>query len=91
MPVKGTSTNMATVGTSPRYDFDLRTGTSGTGLRACTYAVEVKKDPADGIDKVYIETPADGHGWRLVELRPVSEGVCFFQPWGVGTNMLSSS
>ncbi|KAF5376496.1 hypothetical protein D9615_008665 [Tricholomella constricta] len=56
-----------------RYDFDLRTGKSETGLRACTYAVEVKPDPIDGIDKVYVETPAGGTGWRLVELRPVSE------------------
>ncbi|GLB42695.1 putative DUF455-domain-containing protein [Lyophyllum shimeji] len=56
-----------------RYDFDLRTGKSETGLRACTYSVEVKADPVDGIDKVYVETPAGGSGWRLVELRPVSE------------------
>ncbi|KAF8063304.1 hypothetical protein FPV67DRAFT_1563433 [Lyophyllum atratum] len=56
-----------------RYDFDLRTGKSETGLKACTYAVEVKADPLDGIDKVYVETPEDGSGWRLVELRPVSE------------------
>ena len=73
--VQGNSSNITAVGTSSRYDFDLRTGTSETGLRACIYAVEVRHDPADGIDKVYIETPTDGHGWRLVELRPVSEGL----------------
>ncbi|KAG5730343.1 hypothetical protein E4T56_gene11719 [Termitomyces sp. T112] len=56
-----------------RYDFDLRTGKSETGLRACTYAVEVKTDLSDGIDKVWVETPAGGTGWQLVELRPVSE------------------
>ncbi|KAG6821268.1 hypothetical protein H0H93_002378 [Arthromyces matolae] len=56
-----------------RYDFDLRTGKSETGLRACTYSVEVITDPSDGIDKVWIETPSNGTGWRLVELRPVSE------------------
>ncbi|TFK38394.1 hypothetical protein BDQ12DRAFT_683598 [Crucibulum laeve] len=56
-----------------RYDFDLRTGHSETGLRACTYVVEVEKDPEDGVDKVYIETPEGGSNWRLVELRPVSE------------------
>ncbi|KAJ7226979.1 hypothetical protein GGX14DRAFT_417793 [Mycena pura] len=55
-----------------RYDFDLRTGQSETGLRTCTYSVEVKEDP-DGVEKVYIETPAGGNNWRLVELRPVSE------------------
>ncbi|KAG6902711.1 hypothetical protein C0995_012852 [Termitomyces sp. Mi166 len=56
-----------------RYDFDLRTGKSETGLRACTYAVEVKTDLSDGIDKVWVEIPTGGTGWRLVELRPVSE------------------
>ncbi|KAG6906901.1 hypothetical protein DXG01_011456 [Tephrocybe rancida] len=56
-----------------RYDFDLRTGKSETGLRACTYAVEVKTDPSDGIDKVWVEVPTSGSRWRLVELRPVSE------------------
>ena len=57
----------------PRYDFDLRTGTSETGLRACTYAVDVQSDE-NGVDKVYMETPEEGSGWRVVELRPVSEG-----------------
>ncbi|KAJ6516851.1 hypothetical protein C8R47DRAFT_1313203 [Mycena vitilis] len=57
-----------------RYDFDLRTGKSETGLQTCTYAVEVKKDPEDDIEKVYIETPSSGgNDWRLIELRPVSE------------------
>ncbi|KAL4262176.1 DUF455-domain-containing protein [Pleurotus pulmonarius] len=49
------------------YDFDLKTGKSETGLKTCTYDVEVRGDV------VWIETPADGSGWRLVELRPVSE------------------
>ncbi|KAJ7725196.1 hypothetical protein B0H16DRAFT_284240 [Mycena metata] len=56
-----------------RYDFDLRTGKSETGLRACTYSVEVKNDPEDDEEKVYIETPSGGNNWRLIELRPVSE------------------
>ncbi|KAJ6632443.1 DUF455-domain-containing protein [Mycena sp. CBHHK59/15] len=56
-----------------RYDFDLRTGKSETGFRACTYSVEIKTDPEDNIEKVYIETPPGGNHWRLVELRPVSE------------------
>ncbi|KAJ7853708.1 hypothetical protein B0H14DRAFT_3108443 [Mycena olivaceomarginata] len=56
-----------------RYDFDLRTGKSETGLSTCTYSVEVKTDPADDVEKVYIETPAGGNNWRLIELRPVSE------------------
>ncbi|EGO23184.1 hypothetical protein SERLADRAFT_439923 [Serpula lacrymans var. lacrymans S7.9] len=56
-----------------RYDFDLRTGNSETGLKACTYAIEVKNDPSDGIDKVWVEAPEGGTNWRIVELRPVSE------------------
>ncbi|KAJ7102923.1 hypothetical protein C8R44DRAFT_808772 [Mycena epipterygia] len=56
-----------------RYDFDLRTGKSETGLRACTYSVEVRPDPDDDVEKVYIETPAGADNWRLIELRPVSE------------------
>ncbi|KAH7886501.1 hypothetical protein F5I97DRAFT_1936214 [Phlebopus sp. FC_14] len=56
-----------------RYDFDLRTGESETGLRACTYAVRVSTDDADGVKKVWVEPPSDGTKWRLVELRPVSE------------------
>ncbi|KAF9234832.1 hypothetical protein BU15DRAFT_89827 [Melanogaster broomeanus] len=50
---------------SKRYDFDLRTGESETGLRACTYNVEIVTDHSDG--------PDNGTKWCLVELRPVSE------------------
>lgn len=57
-----------------RYDFDLKTGKSETGLKACTYDVEVKVDPKDGLEKVFMQTPEGGNNWRLVELRPVSEG-----------------
>jgi hypothetical protein len=57
-----------------RYDFDLRTGKSETGLRACTYAVDIRTDPTDGADVVWVETPEGGSSWRLVELQPVSEG-----------------
>jgi len=55
-----------------RYDFDLRTGESETGLKACTYAVEVRSGD-DGKQTVWVETPEGGTGWRIVELRPVSE------------------
>ncbi|KDQ51809.1 hypothetical protein JAAARDRAFT_198874 [Jaapia argillacea MUCL 33604] len=54
-----------------RYDFDLKTGESETGLRACTYTVQVRSNA--GGDIVYVETPRGGTDWRLVELRPVSE------------------
>ncbi|KAK7438616.1 hypothetical protein VKT23_017949 [Stygiomarasmius scandens] len=56
-----------------RYDFDLKTGKSETGLQTCTYPVHVESDPTDGIDKVYMDAPSDGSNWRVVELRPVSE------------------
>ncbi|OCH92369.1 DUF455-domain-containing protein [Obba rivulosa] len=55
-----------------RYDCDLRTGKSETGLRACTYTIEVRVDD-DGVEQVWVETPPGGSDWRLVELRPVSE------------------
>ncbi|KAI9068929.1 DUF455-domain-containing protein [Trametes sanguinea] len=54
-----------------RYDFDLKTGHSETGLRACTYATEVREE--DGAEYIYVETPSGGRNWRLVEFRPVSE------------------
>lgn len=56
-----------------RYDFDLRTGKSETGLKACTFAVFVNMDDRD-VEMVLLEAPNEGSGWRLVELRPVSEG-----------------
>lgn len=56
-----------------RYDFDLRTGKSETGLRACTYVVETRASE-DGQDVVWVEEPEGGKNWRVVELRPVSEG-----------------
>ncbi|TFY54812.1 hypothetical protein EVJ58_g8642 [Rhodofomes roseus] len=55
-----------------RYDFDLRTGASETGLKACTYVVDVRCDDNGG-ETVWVETPDTGTNWRLVELRPVSE------------------
>ncbi|KAL1731975.1 hypothetical protein EV714DRAFT_207836 [Schizophyllum commune] len=54
-----------------RYDFDLRTGKSETGMHTCTYAIDVRTE--DGTENVYMETPFGGTGWRLIELRPVSE------------------
>ncbi|EKM53262.1 uncharacterized protein PHACADRAFT_259480 [Phanerochaete carnosa HHB-10118-sp] len=57
-----------------RYDFDLKTGHSETGLKACTYAVQVRpggSDPPE--ERVWVEAPEGGTNWRLVELRPVSE------------------
>lgn len=56
-----------------RYDFDLKTGHSETGLKACTYATDVRKSD-EGAEYIYVETPEGGSNWRLVEFRPVSEG-----------------
>jgi hypothetical protein len=54
-----------------RYDFDLATGHSDTGLRACTYDLDII--PGEEGDIVFVEPPEGGTNWRLVELRPVSE------------------
>lgn len=56
------------------YDFDLRTGQSDTGLKACTYAIELRPAKND-TEEVWLQTPEEGTHWRLVELRPVSEGM----------------
>ncbi|KAJ3976915.1 hypothetical protein EV361DRAFT_958287 [Lentinula raphanica] len=56
-----------------RYDFDLKTGKSDTGLRTCTYAVKIKTDPETGEEQIWMEAPDGGKHWRVVELRPVSE------------------
>ncbi|KAF5385697.1 hypothetical protein D9757_005520 [Collybiopsis confluens] len=60
-----------------RYDFDLKTGKSETGLSTCTYAVQVKSDSQSGEEQVWMAAPEDGKNWRVVELRPVSEGPFF--------------
>ncbi|KAL1712849.1 hypothetical protein EV715DRAFT_212888 [Schizophyllum commune] len=61
-----------------RYDFDLRTGKSETGMHTCTYAVDIRSE--HDVENVYMETPSGGTGWRLIELRPVSEGHDFADP-----------
>ncbi|KAI0643349.1 DUF455-domain-containing protein [Trametes meyenii] len=55
-----------------RYDFDLKTGHSETGLKACTYATEIRAD-ADGTEHIHVEAPEGGSHWQMVEFRPVSE------------------
>ena len=54
-----------------RYDFDLRTGKSETGLRACVYSVRILRGQSN--HEVWVEAPTEDH-WELVELKPVSEG-----------------
>ncbi|KIM88045.1 hypothetical protein PILCRDRAFT_269273, partial [Piloderma croceum F 1598] len=74
-----------------RYDFDLRTGKSETGLTACTYAVEIRTDPTDGVDVVWMETPEEGSNWRLVQLQPVSEAFADPPPLPASTGTMSES
>ena len=57
-----------------RYDFDLATGKSDSGLRACVYEVRVRQPEPDGEAEVLVEAPQEGTGWQLVNMRPVSEG-----------------
>jgi hypothetical protein len=49
------------------------TGESQTGLKACTYKLELRRGD-EGQEVLWVETPTHGTVWRLVELRPVSEG-----------------
>ncbi|KAI4522224.1 DUF455-domain-containing protein [Schizophyllum commune Loenen D] len=70
-----------------RYDFDLRTGKSETGMHTCTYAVDIRSE--HDVENVYMETPSGGTGWRLIELRPVSEDFADPPPNNAATPPLS--
>ncbi|KAK4698227.1 hypothetical protein P7C70_g8055, partial [Phenoliferia sp. Uapishka_3] len=51
-----------------QFDFRLDTGESSTGMKACTFAVEVRDD------LLYVSPPGlPGDDWRLLSTRPVSE------------------
>ena len=63
-----------------RYDFDLVTGKSDTGLQACVYEVRVRQTESDGEAEVWVEAPRGGTGWQSVNLRPVSEGGFAYSP-----------
>lgn len=55
----------------------MRSGKSETGLKACAYKVNVRQSVLNqGTESVWIEQPDEGTNWRLVEFRPVSEGLC---------------
>ncbi|KAM0755325.1 DUF455-domain-containing protein [Meredithblackwellia eburnea MCA 4105] len=50
------------------YDFRLDTGESQTGMKACTFAVEIREG------SVWIQPPGKVEDdWRLLSIRPVSE------------------
>jgi hypothetical protein len=58
-----------------RYDFNLKTGNSDTGLKACVYGVQIRRN--SDVDKdvtLWLEMPSDDENWIAVEIRPVSEG-----------------
>ncbi|RXK37771.1 hypothetical protein M231_04927 [Tremella mesenterica] len=75
--------SMAIVCPWHQYDFDLRDGSSSTGLKACTYEVQVRGQGDDA--EVWIQTPhldetvtftevsTSSVQWELVEMRGVSE------------------
>lgn len=51
------------------YDWNLRDGSSSTGMKACTFRLEVR----DG-DELWLEPPGDpGDDYRVVGVRAVSE------------------
>jgi nitrite reductase/ring-hydroxylating ferredoxin subunit len=58
-----------------RYDFNLKTGDSDTGLKACVYAVEIRQEETDERPAtLWIEPPTNEEAWEVVDVRPVSEG-----------------
>lgn len=50
------------------YDFDLRTGESSTGMKACTWNVSVANQ-----DQIVMSGPLDPSTWTLISADPVSE------------------
>ncbi|KAG8833801.1 hypothetical protein FRC17_010042 [Serendipita sp. 399] len=56
-----------------RYDFNLRTGVSETGLRACVYEVQLRSTEEGDAEDLWIETPPSAEIWEVVDVRPVSE------------------
>jgi len=71
--IEDTETSFVAVCPWHRYDFDLRTGQSETGLKACTYSVQTRNLSESSENEVWLEAPGEGD-WEVVELRPVSEG-----------------
>lgn len=64
--------------TSGRYDFDPETGKSETGRTACPYSVEIRNDPEDRLENMFMEPLAGGSNRHTVELRPVSKGISYY-------------
>jgi hypothetical protein len=60
-----------------QYDFDLADGgSSSTGMRLCTYKVEIRKNAVGTESTVFVESPGlpDEEGWEVAKVEPVSEG-----------------
>ncbi|GAA5848578.1 hypothetical protein JCM8547_004559 [Rhodosporidiobolus lusitaniae] len=69
-----------------QYDFDLRTGHSSTGSKACTFRVEVREDGT-----VWMEPPEGGkEEWTVVGIRTVSERFADPPPSSSASDSLTS-
>lgn len=55
-----------------RYNFNLKTGRSDTGLRACVYGLQIREEPLGEGPELWVESPSNEE-YEVVELRPVSE------------------
>ncbi|KAG9054130.1 hypothetical protein FS842_006115 [Serendipita sp. 407] len=49
-----------------RYDFNLKTGISETGLRACVYEVQLRTEEDSTEEDVWIETPPSAESWEVL-------------------------
>lgn len=57
------------------YDWNLKDGSSSTGMKACTFRLEVRDD-----DQLWLEPPGDpGDDYRVIGVRAVSE-----REWHIG-------
>ncbi|KAF7328772.1 DUF455-domain-containing protein [Mycena venus] len=68
------------------YDFDLRTGKSEMGIKTCTYAVEVKTDPQDDIEKGKFADPPPPPSQPIAQINPVVPGSEVTEPVVPTTN-----
>lgn len=53
------------------FDFNLVTGESSTGFRACTWRVQVEQESK----QVMMEGPENSGDWHVLSIEPVSEGM----------------
>ncbi|KAL7417253.1 hypothetical protein BDY24DRAFT_412002 [Mrakia frigida] len=60
-----------------QYEFNIKTGDSETGMRLCTFQVEVRAD-----EWVWVESPGKTgeEGWEVVKFEPISEAFADITP-----------